>query len=264
MAVVAASVALASPPLEAQSRQEKGKELVYESLEALGGQAFLNVRNVVRTGRAYSFYRADLRGLAVMTIYEKFEPMRADVGPDWLPVSRREVYTEQGDYYALFVNGKGWEVTFRGARPYPEDRLARYREATRRDFFYWLRYRLEEPGLYFYHKGIEIIDNVPTDAVELADREGESVTVYLRQSDRLPVQQIYTRRDPKTRIPFEEKSVFSKYRRVGEVMLPWNLRNERDGVKTLELFGRTVTINENLEPDIFMLDSGLSVLPVEP
>ena len=166
-----------------------------------------------------------------MSIYSRFEPMRESDDPDWLPVSRREVYTQKGDYYVLFQNGKGWEVTFRGARPLPEDSLHRYRESTRRDIFYILRYRFNEPGMYFYYAGTEIIDNVPTHAIEIVDGRGEAVTVYLRMSDNLPVQQVYIRRDPKTRIPYEEKSVFSKYRKVGQVTLPWNVQRRRDDSK---------------------------------
>jgi hypothetical protein len=250
--------------LPAQTRQEQGRQFVDQALAALGGDAFLKIRNTMKTGRAYSFYREDLRGLAVITVYDRYEPMKEDAGPAWLPVSHREVYTEKGDYYTLFQNGKGWEVTYRGARPLHEERLQRHREATRRDIFYFLRYRLQEPGLYFYYRGVEIIDNVPADAVEITDSDSETITVYFRRSDHLPIQQIYTRRDPKTRIPYEETSVFSKFRKVGEVTLPWNVRQERDGEKVFELFGASIEVNQNLSDDLFRLQQGLSILPESP
>jgi hypothetical protein len=249
---------------QAQTRQEEGRKLVDQALAALGGEKFLSVRSMVQNGRAYAFYRQDVRGLAKMTIFHKYEPMKPDAEPGWLPISRRMVFTEKGDYYELFRNGKGWEVTFRGARPLEEERLHRYREATQRDFFYFLRYRLNEPGLYFYHKGFEIIDNVPTEAVDITDAESETITVYIRRSDNLPVQQVYTRRDPKTRIPYVEKSVFSKYRNVDGVMVPWNLRNERDGDKIFEMFGASAEINKALGPEVFELDKKLPILPPNP
>jgi len=256
--------ALVWPAAQAQTRQEQGRQLVDQALAALGGDAFLKVRDTTKTGRAYSFYREDLRGLAVITVHERFEPIKEDAGPDWLPVSRRETYTEKGDYYSLFQNGKGWEVTYRGARPLPEERMQRHREATRRDIFYFLRYRLKEPGLYFYYRGIEIIDNVPADAVDITDSESETITVYFRRSDHLPIQQIYTRRDPKTRIPYEEKSVFSKFRKVGNLTLPWNVRQERDGEKVFELFGASIDVNQSLSDELFRLKQGLSILPESP
>ena len=123
-----------------------------------------------------------------MTLYQHFGPMKEDAGPEWLPVSRREVFTEKGDYFNLYRNGEGFEVTFRGARPLPTERISRYREAARRDIFYFLRYRLDEPGMYFYYRGAEIIDNVPTEVVEITDNNADAVTFFLRRSDRLPVQ----------------------------------------------------------------------------
>jgi hypothetical protein len=253
-----------SASLPAQTRQEQGKILVEKALAALGGEAFLQIRDLVKVGRAYSFYREDLRGLAVITVSERFDPMKPEAAEDWLPVSRREVYTEKGDYYSLFQNGQGWEVTYRGARPLPQERLRRYREATHRDIFYFLRYRFGEPGLYFYHRGVEIIDNVPTDAVEITDSESDTVTVYFRRSDGLPVQQIYTRLDPKTRVPYEEKTVFSKYRQVGAVTLPWNIRQERDGEKVFEFFGTSIQVNQNLGNDLFTLRQDIDLLPENP
>jgi hypothetical protein len=269
MVAVGASVAVALLPvwtsesrLAAQNRQEEGKALVQKSLAALGGEAFLKVRNMVQEGRAYSFYRQDLSGLAVFTRYELFEPVKEDAGPDWLPVSRRDVYTEEGDYYALYPNGQGWEVTFRGARPFPQERMQQYRDSVRRNYFYFLRYRLQEPDLYFYSKGTEILSNVPTHAVEIADGSGEAFTVYLRMSDFLPVEQVYLRRDPKTRVPHEEKSIYSKYREVDGVTIPWNIRQERDGEKTFEFFGRSAQINQPFDRALFEL--GKSITRLDP
>lgn len=259
--VVCLSLSLSLP---AQTRQEQGKLLVEKALAALGGEAFLQIRDLVKTGRAYSFYQENLRGHAVITVYERFDAMKPDAGEEWLPVSRREVYTPKGDYYSLFQNGQGWEVTYRGARPLPQERLRRYREATRRDFFYFLRYRFGEPGLYFYHRGVEIIDNVPTDAVDITDSESDTVTVYFRRSDGLPVQQVYNRLDPKTRVPYEEKTVFSKYRQVGAVTLPWNIRQERDGEKIFELFGASIQVNQSLGDDLFRLRQDIDLLPENP
>lgn len=248
-------------PLAAQGRQEKAKQLLDKALVALGGQSFLNVRTVKKTGRAYSFYRHKLSGLAVMTLFDEFGELREHDDPDYLPVSRREVYTEKGDYYTLFRNGRGWEITYLGARPLPEETLQRYRISARRDIFYILRYRLDEPDMYFYYTGTEIVDNTPTHAIDITDGNNETVKVFLRMSDNLPVQQIYTRRDPKTRIPYEEKSIFSKYREVGWVTLPWNIQKQRDGEKLFEFFGRTAEVDAKLKPDTFDIGKKVQILP---
>ncbi len=259
-----AGSAIGARNLVGETRQEKGRRLVEEAFEAIGGQRFLNIRTQVRAGRAYSFYNRQVQGQTRITIYDRFEPMQPNAAGDWLPVSRREVYTEKGDYYALFLNGKGYEITYRGAAPQPEDYMQRYRLASRRDIFFFLRYRREEPGLYYYHKGTEIVDNVACDAVDIVDVEGEAITLYLRQSDRLPVQQLYLRRDPKTRIPYEEKSVFGRYRPIGDAMLPWIIRRERDGERVFSLFAQSYEVNRPLSAAIFLIPDSVPLLPPNP
>lgn len=259
--VLPATALVSSTGGRAESRQELGRRLLNECLDALGGGRFLKVRDLVQTGRAYAFYRENIKGLAVITIHENYGPIEKDANADWLPISRREVYTEKGDYYTLFEHGQGWEVTYRGARPLAQDRMVRYRESVRRDIFYFLRYRLDEPRMYFYHRGVEIIDNVPTDAIDVTDRQGDGVTYYLRQSDRLPVQQAYQRRDPKTKIVSEERTMYSKYRDVSGVTVPWNVRREQDGEKSFELFGRTAEVNPRIDASLYQLDKRLTVLP---
>ena len=250
--------------LIAETRQEKGERLVRDAFDAIGGQKFLDVQTQVRAGRAYSFYNRQIRGQARITIYDRFDEMRPDAGDDWLPLKRREVYTEKGDYYALFLNGTGYEVTYRGTVPQPEDYMERYRQASRRDIFYFLRYRRNEPGLYYYYKGAEIIDNVPCEAVDIVDAEGEAITLSLRQADGLPMQQEYLRRDPKTRIPYEEKSVYSRYRPIGDALLPWVIRRERDGDRVFELYASSYAVNRPLNASVFTIPNDLPMLPPNP
>jgi hypothetical protein len=76
----------------------------------------------------------------------------------------------------------------------------------------------------------------------------------------LPIQQVYLRRDPKTRVPYEEKSIYSKYRVVDGVNLPWNTRQERDGEKVFEFFGSAAQVNQSLRQDLFELGSDVPLL----
>ena len=258
--VLALVVATVAARAETQA-QRKGKELLAQCLEALGGEAFLKMRDRVQTGRAYQFYQEQLRGLAVVTYLMKHDFAPSSPEPGWLGIRERRDFGKNRDWSSLFFDGKGYEITFRGARPYPEDYMQQYRERMRRDIFYILKYRMNEPGMIFESMGSEIVDLKPTDAVRITDGENKQLMVYFLKSDHLPLQQHYIRRDPKTREVFRERGHYSKYRETSGVTLPWNVLLERDGEKIFEMFVETMEINKDLEDSEFELKKGIKMLP---
>src|SRR5260370_42577365 len=56
----------AEPPLE------RGKRIVNECLDALGGDRYLHVENREQSGRDYSFCREKLTGLSIAKIYTRY------------------------------------------------------------------------------------------------------------------------------------------------------------------------------------------------
>lgn len=245
----------------AQTAQERGKQIVDEAIAALGGRAFLSMEDRVESGRAYSFYRERLSGLSVARIYTRYvTPGKAQDKVD-LGVRERQAFGKDEDSSVLFTGDAGYEITFRGARPIDEERLARYQESTRRNIFYILRQRLTEPGLIFESRGSEIVDNQPVEIVDITDADNRTVTVYFSQATKLPTRQVYLRRDPKSRERDEEVTLYSKYRDVGGgVMWPFAIQRERNGEKTYQIYSESVMVNQNLTDDLFTLPMNMKVL----
>jgi hypothetical protein len=246
----------------AETRQERGKRIVNEALEALGGKAFLAMQNRVESGRVYSFYRAELSGLSKAVIYTHYLSKTGATGSEALLTRERQSFGKEEDRGAvLFTEDKGYEITFRGARPLPADTLERYKLSTLHNVFYILRQRLDEPGLILESEGSEVFENQPIEVVNITDVENRTVTVSFHRSTKLPVRQVFYRRDPKTRARIEEVSVFSKYRDVGGgVQWPYTIQRERDGDKIFEIYSEEVAINQKLSDDLFQLTPKIKVL----
>lgn len=246
-----------------QSRQERGKELIAQTLAALGGDAFLSVRNRVEAGRAYSFYREELSGLSQAVLYTEYAD---NAEPGAVGARERQSFgKEERDGAILFPgDGKGWEITFRGARPIAEDRVDRWTDNTLQNFFYLLRMRLREPGMIFEAGETAIMDNLPVESVIITDSENRVITVWLNRSTHLPARQIYYRRDPKTRERHEEVTVFSKYRDVGGgVQWPFDTQRLRDGDRIFQLYSESVQINQDLDAGLFKLPANIRILKGE-
>ncbi len=206
--------------LHAETPEQRGKRVVGECLQALGGDRYMNMQTRVETGRAYSFYRDTLTGLSIAKIYTRYDPDVIDTAHD-LAQHERDNFGKKEDYGTLFTDKEAWDVTYRGARPLPADRFARYKDTTLRDIFYIIRERLHEPGWVIESKGADVIENRPVEIVDLTDVNNITTTVYFDQITKLPVRQVFYRRDPVTKDRNEEVTHFTKYRDADGVQWPY-------------------------------------------
>jgi hypothetical protein len=98
--------------------------------------------------------------------------------------------------------------------------------------------------------------------VDITDADNRTVTVYFSQSTKLPVRQLFKRRNPEFKDFDTEETSFSKYRDVGGgVKWPFDVRRERNGEKNYEMFSDSVELNKNLKDDLFTLPVNLKLLP---
>lgn len=228
------------------------------ALEALGGKAFLEMQDRVEAGRAYSFYRERLTGLSVARIFTRY---LSAAGPGELAVRERQQFGKDESSAVLFREDEAWEISFRGARPLPNEIRDRYRETTLRNIFYILRVRLEEPGLVMEYRGADRWENQPVEVVDVIDSENRVVEVYFSPSSKLPLRQFTVRRDPNTRQKFDEVTVFSKYRDAGGgVQWPFVIERTRNGEKIFEMFSSEVAVNGGLSDELFTLPANMKKL----
>jgi hypothetical protein len=241
-----------------ETRQERGKRVVEEALAALGGEAFLHMEDRVVSGRAYSFYRSQISGLSVATIYTRYTVP----APGKLGLRERQAFgKKQDEGWLLFTDEGGWNVSYRGASPLPDETYTNYTESTERGILYILRQRWNEPGLSFYSEGRDTFENQPVDIVDITDATGFTVTVSFNQSTKLPVRQTYRRRNPIYKDFDTEVTVYTKYRTVDGIVWPYDIHRERNGDKVFELYADSVQMNKDLKDDLFTLPGKIKILP---
>ncbi len=245
--------------LQAQkSGLDQGKPYLDKAVAALGGNAFLGMRNRVEKGRVYSFFHEQISGLGIGTIYTEYID---DPSADGLRVRQRQSFGKKKEEYAdLFLSNQAWEITFRGARPLPDESWQRYLLATENNIFYFLRSRYSESGLQFDYVGRDVVLGKEVDGVEITDTKKRSIRVYLDRETSLPVRQSYKWTDPDTKYRNEEVTDFSKYRDVGGVRWPLATHRERNGFKVFEVFADQIEINQTLPPKIFDLPPNARML----
>jgi hypothetical protein len=245
-----------------QTKQERGKRLLEKTLAALGGDKYLAMQDRVETGRVYSFYHERLSGLSRATIYTRYLKHPNPPTASGLWIEEREEFGKEGrNGSVLFAGGKGYQITFRGARPLPEETLDRFRDSTLHNIFYILRQRLGEPGLIVEWQRSDVVDIRPAEIVNITDADNRVVTVYLDATTGLPLRQVYVRRDPKTRDRLEELTLFSKYRDVGGgVQWPYAIQRLRNEEMIYQIYSDSVEVNRRLPGTLFELPAGIEIL----
>jgi hypothetical protein len=248
--------------LQAETMQERGKRVVNECLDALGGDRYMAMQNREVAGRAYSFYREKLSGLSLAKIYTRFYPDVKDTAHD-LAVRERQNFGKKEDYGTLFKEKDAYNLSFRGAQPLPEDRFERYNDTTRSDIFYILRVRMHEP-LILESRGADVLQNAPVEIVDITDGDNRTTTVYFHQITKLPVREVFYRRNAVTKDKDEEITLFSKYREVDGIQWPFAVERQRNGEKTFEIFADSVKFNDpKVQDNLFELPADIKLLKPE-
>jgi hypothetical protein len=248
----------ASTVFAAETAKDRGKRLIDKTIEGLGGDAFRNMRTRTEIGRASSFYRDQLTGYSATRIYTKY--LAPDADAKILELQRQVFGKKLEDGATLFTASEGYDVTYRGAKPLPDDQVERFRAATLHDIFYILRQRLQEPGIEFEGVGADIVENQPVEAIDIYDSENRNVRVWVNSDTFLPAKQRYYRLDPVINERREEVTRYSKYRNSGGVMWPHTIARERDTEMTSEMNSEHVTIDDPLPESLFELPNGIKIL----
>lgn len=251
----------------AEAPAARGKRLVNEAVQALGGDAFSRMEDRLESGRVYSFYRSQITSLSLAKIYTRYAPA---VAPGKLGLRERESFLSESPgrpetSALLFREDGAWNITFRGAEPLDDERYQNFKDTTGRDIFYILRCRLSEPGWEFDWKTTDVFDNRPVEIVEMTDAANQTVTVTFDQDTKLPLREVYRRRNLQFKDFDTDSTMFANYHDAGHgVQWPTNIRRERNGEKVFEMYSDTVEVDKHLTDDLFSISSKTKILPKKP
>lgn len=222
----------------------KAKALIQQLLQALGGDAYLHVKDSDCTGRASNFgLSGDLSG------YELYHEYRI------FPDKQRVEYTKNGVITNVYAGDKGWTLDKSGVDEIPAADLATFQGQLKNSLSGFLRYRLSEPDLYFRYAGQDNVDLKPSDWVEITDADDRVFKIAVDQSSHLPVRSIVTTKNPNTGDTSEEETIYSEWHLTDGVATPFQTSRERDGKRSFQGFILSCKYNSGVSSDLFTKES---------
>jgi hypothetical protein len=240
-----ASSAPAAPAVsDDQKNARQAKALVDQAIQALGGQAYLDLRDREQQGRIYGFHHGRPGGGGVFWGFTEF------------PDKERVELTKERDIAELYVGNKGWELTYKGAHPLEKKDLEDYLRRRRFSLESVLRTWVNDPSVVLLYDGFAIAAQHPAQQVTLINSENESVTLFFDNDTHLPVKKSFSWRDPVDRQKNLEEEVYENYRDVSGVMSPYNVTRFFNGDMASQRFLNSVTVNQGLDEAMFDPNSG--------
>ncbi len=255
------AIAGQSQELLPEQSAAKAKQVLQQVITALGGQAYLNVRDSECAGRIWQPVPVGSR------------PDTTDFRDLWLlPDKNRTEYAvkrEQtilqfmmGSEEARFAPGSATVVVFAGSGGWildskkhvenqPEDLVSAFNEQVKSDMNNMLRKRMNEPGVDVQYGGTDIIDLREAEWIEFTDSDRREMRLGIDQHTHLPLRWVVATRNPDTRERTEVIMSYTQYMALDGVKTPLSLELSRNDHKLSQTFLTECKYNSSLDPQLF-------------
>ncbi len=249
LAVLVSLLAASAPPRAAAQNPEtmlpeasaaKARELLQQMIAALGGPAYVGVRESVCDGRLAQFdHNGELTGYAFFKDFWRF------------PDKNRTEYSKKGNIIELYAGDAGWSLDKGGVNEQPATAITDFKEQVQRDMDNLLRFRLKEEGLVFRYGGSDIVDLTEVEWVEIVDLERRTFRIAINRSTHLPMRSLVITRNDMTRERTEELTTYSNYHVIDGVQSPKQIARERDGRRIFQAFFFDCRYNSRIPGELF-------------
>lgn len=222
----------------------KAKQLVAETIQALGGQAYLDARDQTCNAQVARFGFHDQLDLYAQAIDYNLYPDK-----------ERTEYYKQRNIIDVYNGKQGWSLDRGGVSDMPADQIADFQNGLKESIDYLFRYQRNDPNLGFSYGGSDVVDLKQVYWIEIDEGSSLTARIAVNQFTHLPVRAEFTSRDPVTHERTTDISYFSNYHRVDGIETPFQETVTHDGQKTLQVFVGSCRYNTGLQPSFFTRES---------
>jgi hypothetical protein len=228
-----------------QENSRKARALLDQAIQALGGQAFLNIHDMQQEGRTYSFHHGQPTSNGVL--FWRFVEA---------PNKERIEVTKQRDVAYIYAGDKGFEVTYKGPHQMEKKDLEDYLRRRRFSLDTLLRAWINDPAVALFYDGNALAGNLPAQQITLINSNNEAVSLCFDIETHLPIKKTYTWRDPVDKERNFEEEIYDNYRLVQGVMTPYGFTRYFNGDMQTQRFVNSVHYNQGLNEAMFDPNSG--------
>ena len=229
---------------DAEKNAAQARAVLDAMIKAMGGDAWLNMKNQVREGHFAVFFHGK-PDLGTIKFYE------FHVWPD----HDRTEFTTHRDVMQFFIGRQGWEVTFRGKKPLPAEQVDEYLRRRDHSVETAVKVWMKDPSTIFIYEGQRLAERHLADTVTLISPQNEAITIQVDSQTHLPLRRSFQWRDPEYHDKNTDAEEYDGYRTVDGIPTPYTVTRFKNDEMVRQIFIDKVSFNQALPADIWNVDA---------
>lgn len=262
--LVTSALAQRADMLMPEQSTAKGKQILSDLINALGGAGYSKVRESQCQGRRALFgHNGALTGYIDFIDFRRFPDtdrteyigkgrntiLQSLIGIDGLD------FAHGGVVITLFNHDQGWTYDRSGVSEAPATSVTDFQEQMKRNIDNLLRLRLNEDRMSVRFGGSDTVDLKQVEWVELTDREQRIFRLAVDRSTHLLVRGVVITKNEETQEIDEDVAIYTNYQLRDSVWVPLQISRERNGRRTSQYFYDTCKFNPGFPDSLFTKDS---------
>jgi len=245
-----------------QNADQRGRKLLDQMLEALGGDAWLNRRNVVERGRVARFFRGAPTGIVIeFTATHQFaNPSPSN--PDRPEAERIGFITDKSilfpgkkiDIVQIWINNTGHEVTYKGNVVLPKDQIDDYYRRQDHSIESIFRVWLKSPGVMVVAEGSTMVERRLTERISILSANNDAITLDIDAQTHLPRRRTFEWRNATFKDHDEDAEEYDDYHTIQGLPTALTITRYHNGDMASQTFYSKVDYDVDLTPDTFNPD----------
>jgi hypothetical protein len=225
---------------EAAKNAQKARAALDAMVQALGGEAWLNMKNRFEQGHAAGFYHGD-PDPGTLQLFEYHS---------WPDHDRIEA-TKHRDVVDFFIGREGWECTYRGKRGIPQDQLDDFLRRRDHSIETVVKLWMKDPKTIFVYEGQHLASRHMADQVTLISAQNEAVTILMDVQTHLPLKRSFQWRDPVYKDKNTDSEEYDDYHVMEGIPTPLTVTRYKNDEIVRQFFVERVHYNQDLGPDFW-------------
>ncbi len=244
-------VMLLAPRVQAQAagddaaqNAKKAHAALDAMVKALGGDAWLNMKNQMIHGHVAAFFQGqpDLGTTELWQYHAWPDRDRIDV-------------TKHRDVVEFYIGSAGWEVTYRGKKAMPKDSLDEHIRRQDHSIETAVKVWLKDPNTILIYEGTRMAQRHMADQVTLISPQNEAITIQMDVETHLPLSRSFQWRDPVYKDKNTDTEEYADYHVMDGFPTPLSITRLKNGDMDRQYYIDKAEYNRDLPADFWDVDT---------